>query len=238
MPINVVSVDDHPLIRTAIRSLLEPYGKIDLVGEGFVGEHVLPLIEKHRPDVLILDVAMPQSENSQSGERFSVLQTVAQLNRDYPETAVIFLTQYASQSMSQQAISLGVRGYLLKSDDLSMNLPGAIEAVHRGGVYFSKEISDMLFQPIHKSDPSPVLSERQKEIILAIAQTPDATYRQLAVELSISESTLKGHLNGAFKALDVTNITACIITCMQRGLIPFTIDELGHIKFGSLAEMV
>lgn len=236
MLITVVSIDDHPLIRTAIRSLLESQENIQLVAEGSVGEHVLPLVEKQKPDVLILDLAMPQTEKNQSGERFSVLQTVAQLNQNYPETAVIFLTQYASQSMSQQAVSLGVRGYLLKSDDLSLNLPGAIEAVYRGGVYFSKEISDMLFQSIHKSDPSPVLSERQKEIILAIAQTPDATYRQLAVELSISESTIKGHLNGAFKALDVTNITACIITCMQRGLIPFKIDEAGRIHFGSMAE--
>lgn len=238
MPITVVSVDDHPLIRTAIRSLLESQEEIELVGEGFVGEHVLPLMEKHRPDVLILDLAMPQTENSQSGDRFPVLQTVAQLNHDFPETAVIFLTQYASQSMSQQAISLGVRGYLLKSDDLSMNLPGAIEAVYRGGVYFSKEISQLLFQPVHQAATPPILSERQKEIILAIAQTPDVTYQQIAYELSITESTLKGHLNKAFKALDVTNITACIITCMQSGLIPYTIDELGRIHFGSMVNAI
>ena len=238
MLITVVSIDDHPLIRTAIRSLLESQENIRLVAEGSVGEHVLPLVAKHQPDVLVLDLAMPQTENNPSGERFPVLQTVAQLSQDFPQTAIIFLTQHASHSMSQQAISLGVRGYLLKSDDLSMNLPGAIEAVYRGGVYFSKEISRTLFHSVQQSAAEPTLSERQKEIILAIAQTPDATYRQLAKHLSISESTLKGHLTGAFKVLDVTNITACIITCMQRGLIPFTIDELGYIKFGSLTEMV
>lgn len=236
MPITVVSIDDHPLIRTAIRSLLDSQEEIQLVAEGSAGEHVLPLIEKHQPNVLILDLAMPQTENNSSGERFPVLQTVAQLNREFPETAVIFLTQYASQSMSQQAISLGVRGYLLKSDDLSMNLPGAIEAVYRGGVYFSKEISQLLFQPVPQPDASSILSERQKEIILTIAQTPDVTYQQIAHTLSITESTLKGHLNRVFKALNVTNITACIITCMQRGLIPFTIDELGRFRFGSPVE--
>lgn len=233
MPITVVSIDDHPLIRTAIRSLLESQENIQFVAEGSAGEHVLSLVAKHQPDALILDLAMPQLENNPSGERFPVLQTVTQLSQEFPETAVIFLTQHASHSMSQQAIGLGVRGYLLKSDDLSMNLPGAIEAVHRGGVYFSKEISQMLFQPIQPSATEAILTERQKEIILAIAQSPDATYRQLAAELSISESTFKGHLNVAFKALDVANITACIITCMQRGLIPFVIDELGRIRFGS-----
>ncbi|MCA9941952.1 MAG: response regulator transcription factor [Ardenticatenaceae bacterium] len=233
MPITVVSIDDHPLIHAAIRSLFEDQENIRLVAEGLAGEHVLPLVEKHQPDVLILDLDMPQIENMPSGGKFPVLQTVAQLSQDFPETAVIFLTQHATHSMSQQAIRLGVRGYLLKSDDLSMNLPGAIEAVHRGGVYFSKEISQMLFQPIQPLATEPILTERQKEIILAIAQSPDATYRQLAAELSISESTFKGHLNNAFKALDVTNITACIITCMQRRLISFSIDELGRIRFGS-----
>lgn len=236
MPITVVTIDDHPLIRTAIRSLLESEENIQLIAEGSAGEHVLPLVEEYEPDVLILDLAMPQLEHDVSGERFPVLQTVEQLHGDFPETAVIFLTQHASHSMSQQAISLGIRGYLLKSDDLSMNLPGAVEAVHRGGVYFSKEISKMLFQPIQPSATEPILTERQKEIILAIAQSPDATYRQLAAELSISESTFKGHLNIAFKALEVTNITACIITCMQRGLIPFSIDDLGQIRFGSVVE--
>ncbi|MFZ1397673.1 MAG: response regulator transcription factor [Candidatus Promineifilaceae bacterium] len=236
MPITVVSIDDHPLIRTAIRSLLESQENIQLIAEGSAGEHVLPLVKEHEPDVLILDLMMPQWEHASSGERFPVLQTVAQLHKNFPETAVIFLTQYVSEALSQQAIRLGVRGYVLKGDDLSLNLPGAIEAVYRGGVYFSKEISQKLFSPIQQPTTEPILSERQKEIILVIAQSPDATYRHLARQLSISESTLKGHLNNIFKALDVGNITACIITCMQRGLIPFSIDELGRIQFGSVME--
>lgn len=232
MPITVVTIDDHPLIRAAVRSLLAAHSEVELVAEGYVGDHALQLVEKYRPNIVLLDIAMPQTEDKLTGERFSVLKTVARLNREYPETSVIFLTQYASQPMSQQAVALGVRGYLLKSDDLSMNLSGAIETVHHGGVFFSKEISSLLFQPTQNAMSPLLLSERQIEIIQTIAQNPDSTYQQLAYELSITESTLKGHLNKAFKVLDVTNITACIITCMQKGFIPFTIDELGHISFG------
>lgn len=236
MTITVICVDDHPLIRSAVRSLLEPKDHIDLVAEGSVGAHVSQLVEKHRPDVLILDMGMPMTEEPKAEERFFPLPTVARLNREYPATAVIFLTQYASPVLIKSAIELGVRGYLLKSDNLSLHLPEAVEVVYRGGVYFSRQISDLLFKTDHHSPPSALLSTRQLEIILAIAKAPDITYQQLAYELSITESTLKGHLNKAFKALEVTNITACIITCMQLGLIPFMIDERGGIHFGSLLE--
>lgn len=144
MTITVISVDDHSLIRSAVRSVLEPNDNIDLVAEGSVGEHVLQLVEKHRPDILILDMGMPMTEDPQSDERFYPLPAVARLNREYPETAVIFLTHEASPLIIKSAIELGVRGYLLKSDNLSLSLQEAIEVVHRGGVYFSREISHLL----------------------------------------------------------------------------------------------
>ncbi len=145
MTITVICVDDHLLIRSAVRSLLEPNDHINLVAEGSVGEHVLQLVEKHRPNILILDMGMPMTENPQSDERFYPLPTVARLNREYSETAVIFLTHEASPLIIQSAIELGVRGYLLKSDNLSLHLREAVEVVHRGGVYFSQEISSLLF---------------------------------------------------------------------------------------------
>jgi DNA-binding CsgD family transcriptional regulator len=84
------------------------------------------------------------------------------------------------------------------------------------------------------STPGDLITRRQREIILAIAQKPNATYAEIAEDLKISESTIKGHLNKVFKILDVTNIFACIILCMQRGYIDFSINEIGGIEFGSL----
>lgn len=145
MTITVICVDDHPLIRSTVRSLLEPNDHINLVAEGSVGEHVLQLVEKHRPDVAILDMGMPMSEDSPAEVRFSPLPTVARLNTEYPATAVIFLTNDFSPLLVQSAIELGVRGYLLKSDNLYVHLSQAVEVVHRGGVYFSQEVSSLLF---------------------------------------------------------------------------------------------
>lgn len=237
MPITVVSIDDHPLIRAAVRTLLDPKENIRLLAEGSVGQHVWPLVERYRPNVLMLDIGMPLTEDTTSDQRFSPLQTVTKLHREYPETAVMFLTQYTYPLIIQRAVELGVRGYLLKSDDLSLELPVAVETIHRGGVYFSREISSLLFRPGNATLAPFLLSHRQKEIILAIAKAPDLPYQQIAYNLSITDSTLKGHLHKAFKALNVSNITACIIACMQQGLIPFTIDESGGIHFGSLVEI-
>lgn len=237
-PITIITIDDHPLIREAIRSLLASRNDMTLVGEGWAGEHLLTLVEQQQPDVVILDLGMPQFANEQQQERFAVMPALATLNASFPQTAVIILSQYAMKSIIQEAIEVGVKGYLLKSDNLSLNLTGAIEAVHRGGVYFSQEISQVLFQQTTTGGGNNLLTERQKEIILAIARNPNASYIQIASDLYISESTLKGHLHNAFKALHVTNITACIIHCMQQGLIPFSINERGQIEFGAFESQV
>jgi len=237
-PITVITIDDHPLIREAIRNLLSGRNDMELVGEGWAGEHFLTLVEQYQPDVVILDLGMPQFAEGQRLERFAALPALVVLNKQFPQTAIIILSQYAMKSIIQEAIEVGVKGYLLKSDNLSLNLTGAIEAVHRGGVYFSQEISQLLFQQTTAGGGHNLLTERQKEIILAIARKPDASYSQIASELYISESTLKGHLYNAFKALNVTNITACIIHCMQQGFIPFVINERGQIEFGVLESQV
>ncbi len=237
-PIALITIDDHPLIREAIRSLLASRNDMELVGEGWAGEHLLTLVEQYQPDVVILDLGMPQFADGQHQDRFAVMPALATLNERFPQTAVIILSQYAMKSVIQEAIEVGVKGYLLKSDNLSLNLTGAIEAVYRGGVYFSQEISQLLFQPATAVVGHNLLTQRQTEIILAIAHTPNASYTQIANDLYISESTLKGHLHKAFKALDVTNITACLIHCMQRGLIPFVINEKGQIEFGVFESQV
>jgi len=225
--IKVISIDDHHLIHEAIRSLLAEYDNIDLVGEGYVGDHLFQLLERHSPDVVILDLMMPQHENGHPHRRsFTPLEALAEVRRRFPETAVIILSQYLNKGIAQGAIDHGVRGYLLKSDNLSLNLPLAIEQVSKGGVYFSTEFSREMFAPADAMQGS-MLTERQREVILAIAKSPDLTYAQIASQLHLAPRTVKGHLNGAYRKLGVTNMTSCIIRCMQIGIIPFTMTETG-----------
>lgn len=230
--IKVVSIDDHPLIHQAIRSLLDEYNEIEHVAEGYSGDQLFPLLEQHRPDVVILDLIMPQHENQKPNSRsFVPLQALAELRKRHSEVAVIILSQYLHRGIAQGAISHGVKGYLLKSDNLSLNLPAAIKHVSKGGVYFSTAFSKEMF-----STPDPthdkLLTNRQKEVILAIIRSPDLSYAQIADRLHLEPRTVKGHLSNAYKSLGVTNLTACIIRCMQLGLIPLTITETGvHIDY-------
>lgn len=206
---------------------------MELVAEGYVGDHLFPLVDEYQPNVLILDLMMPQHENGHpDNPRFSPLPALARLVEEYADIAVIILSQFLHQGIAQGAIQHGVRGYLLKSDNLSLNLPTAIEEVNRGGVFFSLEFSQELFKP-KVTPPEDLLTDRQRESILAIAKNPDLSYDQNADKLGISTRTLKGHLNNAYRALEVTNLTACIIRCMQLGLIPFSHNGTG-ITFGDL----
>ena len=216
--IKIVTVDDHPLIRQAVRSLVNEREDMNLAGEGSTGEEVIALVERHKPDVLLLDLSMPQSAG-QEGQRFQALPTISRLIESHSETAIIILTQHYVPVLIKGAISRGVKGYLLKSDDLSLNLPSAIETVNKGGVYFSETISQKLFG--NKKDKSETvnLTERQIEILNAISSDPDAPYAELARNLNITESTFKSHLTKAFRALGVTNATAAMIRCRELGIV-------------------
>jgi DNA-binding NarL/FixJ family response regulator len=231
--ITVVAVDDHPLIHEAIRSLLDRHEEIELVASGTAGEHVLSLVRQYRPDVLLLDLSMPQHVGPEETPRFSAPATLSQLQALYPETAVIILSQYLRPTLVKEIMQHNVRGYILKSDNFSLSIPRAILSVKKGEVYFSPQFNQTLPSRVKRyEDP---LTPRQKEIILAIARSPGMPYAELASMLFISESTFKGHLTHAFKALEVNNITACIMHCISQELIPYEITSQG-ISFPILTQ--
>ncbi|MFQ5433807.1 MAG: response regulator [Anaerolineae bacterium] len=220
----IVAIDDHPLIRQAIKSLVADREDMVLVGDGSAGEHLFPLVAKHRPDVAILDLNMPQFETHggrASPDTFPVLPMVARLHQEYPETAVIILSQHIIPSVVHEGIgeSSAIKGYLLKSDDLSLKLPEAIDLISQGGIFFSEAVRQELFTG-QKKQGAFLLTKRQKEILTAIARVPDASYAYHASMLGIAESTLRNHLTAAYKSLAVSGITAAILRCKEMGIIP------------------
>ena len=214
--ITVAMVDANHLVRQGIKSLLLPHSEMELVGEGMVGDDVFTLLEKFKPDILLLDLNLPQHHNDCTNQ-FQISSTIKDISENYPETAVIILTRQYIPLITAHLIKQGIRGFLLKGDDLSLNLPVAMMVVHKGGAYFSETVIAELFsQKAKKVD----LTRRQIEVLTAIATTPNASYIQQANNLSIAESTLKNHLTRAFKALGVKNITAAVLNCIKLGLIP------------------
>lgn len=225
-PITVVTLDDHHLVREGIRRLLDEDPTMALVGEGWAGEQLEPLLAQHRPDVLLLDVGMPQSATEPAGpgeNAFRLLPALARLQQRYPDVRVIVLTQFASQVLIESAIELGVRGYLLKSDVFSRYLADAIRAVMRGERYFSEGVSRWLAAPDDRGEIR--LTRRQREVLQAIAAAPQLTYAQHADHLGISEHTISHHLRQIFTRLAVSNLTAAVITAARLGLITLNEQE-------------
>jgi DNA-binding NarL/FixJ family response regulator len=174
---------------------------------------------------------MPQSATNSNGEKFAVIEALARLKQEYPNTAIIILSQYATSTFINAAIENDVRSFLLKNDDLSLNLLDAIEAVVKGGTLFSREINTILFRQNQKGAEPKLLTDRQIEIVLTRSRWPKKSSAQLAIELGIAESTLKTHLNRIFKALDVSSATECFIKSMQLGIIPFHLNDMGQVVF-------
>jgi DNA-binding NarL/FixJ family response regulator len=233
MKISVVIVDDHALIREAVRNLLSDRTHISLVGEGSAGEDVLRLVAEQSPDVLLLDISMPQKANDPAGGKFAILPALEALQNDHAHTKVIILSQHLQPALIQAIMRFAVNGYLLKSDDLTLKLAEAVEVVSRGGIYFSREASRAITE---MSTEIGTLTEKQRAVLLAVAQKPDVHYSELADEMVISLNTFKWHLRQAFQTLGVSNVTAALIVCMERGLIPFFKDSRGEFYFGAYGE--
>lgn len=220
-PITVIIIDDHPLIRHAVKTLVAEIEDLVLVAEGTAGEHLISLVAEHRPDVVILDLNMPQLEanhNGKASEPFQALPEVTKLHQQYPETAVIILSEHIVPGLIYNGIKNGIKGYILKSDDFSLSLPEAIDIVSKGDISFSTRIQQELFAARADSNP-PVLTPRQVEIVQTIAKSPDSSYAQHAANLTIRESSLRNHLTNINKIVGTQNLTGCIIRCLQLGII-------------------
>ncbi|MFQ5433808.1 MAG: LuxR C-terminal-related transcriptional regulator [Anaerolineae bacterium] len=221
--ITVVTLDDHDLVRQGIRSLLADQPDIKLVGEGSAGEHLPVLAARHKPNIVLLDIGMPQKEaalaDAHPDNAFRVLPAIARLRTLHPETQIIIVSQYESQAIIEGALDLGVRGYLLKDDALSRQLADAIRTVSWGGLYFSPEIEQQLTRGGSHRSKDAILTLRQQEILQALANNPSLSYPQIAERLGISEHTFNNHLRKIYERLEAANKLEALLTALRMGLI-------------------
>ena len=189
--IAIVIADDHAVLRESLAALLQSQPDFDVVGAAADGEEALQLVREHRPQVLVLDLFMPQSDG------FDVLRT---LDRAGDRVASVVLTGSESQNDYVQVVRLGARGLVLKGDD-PRKLFSAIRAVADGELAFSDEIArGVLDSMVAVAPPAPVslvrLSDRERQISYMVAR--GMRNRDIANELAISENTVKRHLQSIF----------------------------------------
>lgn len=217
--IRVVIVDDHPIVQDAIENKLTGRDNIELVAKGNTGEDVMRFVEEHQPDILILDLRMPQSAKDHHAY-FQAIPTIHEITDKYPGTRIIILTSYLVPALVQETIRRKVRGYLLKRDKLSRNLLEAIETVMMGSLYFSETVAEKLMDGIHPEPESQVsLSPRQIEALKRVFAAPDLSYAQHAANMGITTSTFKQHLSASYRALGVPHVTGAMVRCVQLGIV-------------------
>jgi two-component system, NarL family, response regulator DegU len=204
-PIKVAIADDHALFREGIKRILSLEKDILVVGEAAHGEEVARIIERTRPDILLLDVKMPRGD---------VVQTLLEVKEKNPATKVLILTAFSEDENVLNAAKGGAKGYVLKGSDFPTLLQ-AIKIVHNGGSWIDKETpSSEAFEEIVQSQSGPFkvtltneaikdLTRREMEILRLVAE--GLTNEEIGKKIFISEKTVKTHLTNIFDKLKVNN---------------------------------
>lgn len=209
--IRVLIADDHPMFRKGLHGLLESVAGIEVVGEAAEGEEAIALAGRLQPDVVLMDINMPEVNGIEATRR--ILHTS-------PSVGVLVLTMYEDDDSIFAAMRAGARGYLLKGVD-QVEVLRAINAVSSGEAIFSPSIARRLihyFSTLEKtvSPVFPELTEREREVLILIAQ--GHTNAAIAEKLVLSPKTVRNHVSTVFSKLQVASRAEAIIRARDAGL--------------------
>ncbi len=212
--IRVLIADDHTLFRESLRSLLKMAENIEVVGEAGDGVEAVSKAIQLKPDVVLMDIAMPNVNG---------LQATRQIKREVPSVKVLVLTMYETEQYILEMLRCGASGYILKRASTRDLIP-AIQAVSQGEVYLypsvTKKVLDRYLEQIktgEKAYDRERLTERELDIISLIAE--GKTNREIAKFLSISIHTVQTHRLNLMKKLDIHNRTELVRYAIREGLI-------------------
>jgi DNA-binding NarL/FixJ family response regulator len=214
MTVTLLLADDHPIVRQGLRHLLEEESGIMIVGEASDGLQAVQLAEKHKPDILILDMMMPDLNG---------LEVLRQVKERSPGTRSIVLSMQSADVYVVEALRAGALGYVLKETGPS-ELLGAVQQVVRGQRYLSPRISERLIEVLLETteklpaDPYQSLTNREREVLQMAAE--GLTSSEIAKRLSISPRTAELHRGRMMNKLGLHNQTDLIRYALKRGILP------------------
>lgn len=208
MPIRVLLADDHLIVRQGLRDLLDREG-FKVVGEAGDGREAVRLAREHRPDVAVLDLSMPLLNG---------LDAAREILHASPRTAPILLTMHTEDTYVVDALSAGVRGYVLKTQ-AAADLVQAIRDVSRGNVYLSAQLAGVLAHAVtHKAAASPdPLTPREREVLQLVAE--GKTTKEIASLLGVSVKTAESHRARIMDKLNIHETAGLVRYAIRRGLI-------------------
>jgi DNA-binding NarL/FixJ family response regulator len=201
--INILSVDDHPLLREGIAAVLQEEEDIVLIGEATNGMEAIESFRAHRPDVTLMDLQMPGMNG---------IDAIIEIRRESPNARFIVLTTYQGDAQALRALKAGASGYLLKNM-LRKNLVDTIRSVHAGKRCIPPEIAAGLADHVTED----ALTEREVQVLRAVAM--GNSNKIIAGRLNVSEATVKGHMKSILSKLAANDRTHAVTIAMRRGFI-------------------
>jgi len=212
--IRILLADDHTVVRKGLRLLLESHPGFKVIAEAANGREALSLAEENRPDVVVLDVAMPLLNG---------IETARQISGKLPQTAIVFLSMHSDEGYVLKALKSGAKAYLLK-DSAEDDLINAIKAVSEGKAFFSPAISKMLVEDYMRQmrereveDSYELLTTREREILQLFAE--GKSVKEVATILDLSLYTVETHRSNIFQKLDLHSVAELILYAVRKGVI-------------------
>ncbi len=209
--IKILIVDDHPVVREGIGSMLKREPDFKILGEASNGLEAIEKVQELSPDVVLMDLRMPEMDG---------VEAMIRIKEEKPEVKFIILTTFSDDEYIFKGIAAGARAYLLK-DAPRDELFKAIRAVSKGESLIqpvvASRVLDRLAELSKKSAPSETLSEREIEVLKLMAS--GVSNKDIADQLSITQSTVKTHITSIFQKLNVTTRTEAVTNALKKGLI-------------------
>jgi DNA-binding NarL/FixJ family response regulator len=213
MPIRIAITDDHPLAISGLQNMLSSDSNIMVCGAYECGQALLDGLRKQLPDVLLLDVELPD---------YKGYDLAAIVSRDYPSVRILAITSYDAPILVKRMIKHGCHGYILKNTRVK-TLLYAIAQVHEGNEYIEPALKEQMMHPLHKYKAAssnlkvPTLSQREKEILKLIVE--EYTNQEIATKLFLSLRTVENHRFSLLQKLDVKNSIGLVRVAIQLGMV-------------------
>jgi DNA-binding NarL/FixJ family response regulator len=201
--IRVVVADDHPVVRNGLASVIGQQPEVELVAEAANGRQAVELFREHRPDVVLMDLRMPEMDG---------VSAIEAIRAEFPEARILALTTYEGDVDIHRALAAGARGYLIK-DMLLSDVLSAIRAVHRGERVIPLAVAARLAEFTPRSD----LTEREIEVLQLVAR--GLSNRDVAGVIGRTDETVKVHLKNIFAKLGVADRTEAVTLAFSRGIL-------------------
>jgi two-component system, NarL family, response regulator NreC len=212
--VQIVLADDHTVVRKGLRLLLESVPQFQVVADAADGRRAVALVEEHRPDVVVMDIAMPILNGIEAARQISI---------KAPQTAIVFLSMHSDEAYVIKALKAGARAYLLK-DSAENDLINAVKAVSEGKSFFSPAVSKMLAEDYMRQmrehgvdDSFDLLTTREREILQLLAE--GKSNKEVASMLNLSLYTIETHRSNIFQKLNLHSTADLILYAVRKGVI-------------------